>query len=180
MTTLLATRAEVGLVRDAPLLDVVGRHLEVPLVTETNRSFGVGAETQLSSGSGPKRTVRSGSGPKRTEPAGGRRSGRDGVAGGVQRERPPDEVVEHRVGRRSQDFVDLAHVIVAAVRVDLAELAGTDRDGVAYRRHVQLDPDRPEVFDGPYAAVAPVAERRERLAHPLAVGLVEGVLQDCR
>ena len=47
-------------------------------------------------------------------------SGVNGVACRVQGERPPHEVVEHRVRRRAQDLVDLAHVGVAAEGVDLA------------------------------------------------------------
>ncbi len=71
------------------------------------------------------------------------------------------------------EFLDLL-----ALLQDLDEVPPDDVDGIADRRHLQLDCMEPQLFDRPRAADAAVAHEGDRLAVPFGVGVVERVLQN--
>src|SRR5580765_3156034 len=95
-----------------------------------------------------------------------------GDPGIAQRVSPPGEVVEHGVDGRGDRRGDVADRCVAAEGVHLEQVAAADVSAELRGHHLQFDTDSAQVLDRTRTADAAVAEGRERLADPLAVGLV--------
>src|SRR5246127_4770094 len=87
---------------------------------------------------------------------------------------PPCQLVEHLTG----SLIEMLEFAQRLALFDHGQVIGKqDVNGVADRRHLQLDGVEPQLLYRASAANAAVADESDRLFAPFSVGVVEGILQ---